>query len=224
MKTLLITGGSDGLGKALAESTSKDYNVIILARNEEKLKAIASEINCTYYVCDVKDQKAIAKTIETIIKEHGHIDILLNNAGVIVNGPLPDTSDKDIENVITTNTLGSIYMAKEVLTHMRKQKSGLILNVVSQSGLTARANRSIYNTSKWGLTGFTKALQEEAAEYGVRVTGFYPGTIYTDLFAKAGIDMKGTAITTDQAVKAIKFVIEMDDDVLIPELGIKHLG
>jgi len=224
MKTILITGGSDGLGKALAEKLAPGSKVIIIARNEAALHKISQNTGCSYYVCDVRDAKQVAKTFAKIAEEHGGIDVLVNNAGVIVNGELIDTSDKDIENVIATNTLGSIYVAKNALRLMKQQQSGLIINVVSQSGLNAKAGRSIYNASKWALTGFTKALQEEAAAYGIRVTGFYPGTIKTDLFAKAGLEMKGSAITTGQAVKTIEFIMASDEDVVIPELGIKSIG
>jgi NAD(P)-dependent dehydrogenase (short-subunit alcohol dehydrogenase family) len=223
MKTILITGGSDGLGKALAERLASENKVIILARNEAALRKIAEDIDCSYYVCDVRNAKQVADTYAKMLKEHGKLDVLINNAGVIVNGELVDTTDADIENVITTNTLGSIYAAKAALKNMKSRKQGLIVNVISQSGLTARAGRSIYNASKWALTGFTKALQEEAATYGVRVTGFYPGTIKTDLFAKAGLDMKGPAINTEQAVKTLEFIIASDEDVVIPELGVRHL-
>jgi len=223
MKTILITGGSDGLGKALAEKLAPDNKVIILARNEAVLHKVAQATDCDYRVCDVRDAPQVAATFEKIAEEHGKIDVLVNNAGVIINGELVDTSDEDITNVITTNTLGSIYVAKAALRRMKQQQSGLIINVVSQSGLNAKAGRSIYNASKWALTGFTKALQEEAAAYNVRVTGFYPGTIKTDLFAKAGLEMKGPSITTGQAVKTLEFIISSDEDVLIPELGIKHL-
>jgi len=226
MKTILITGGSSGLGKALAKKLSKDEDnkVVILARNEQALQEIAAKANCDYAVCDVRDAKQVSKVFAEIAEKHGHIDVLINNAGVIVNGELVDTSDEDIENVITTNTLGSMYAAKAALKQMEQQRSGLIINVISQSGLNARANRSIYNASKFALTGFTKALQQEAAEYNVRVTGFYPGTIKTGLFAKAGIEMKGESLTTEQAVKSIEFLLSCDEDVLIPELGIKKLG
>lgn len=222
MKTVIITGASDGLGKALAERLAVVNKVIILARNEKALQEIAKNVGCEWFACDVRDAGQVTHVIDQIAAKHGRIDVLLNNAGIIVNGELVETSDDDIKNVITTNTLGSIYVAKAVLRHMKNQKSGLIVNVISQSGLHARANRSIYNASKWALTGFTKALQQETAQYGVRVTGFYPGTIQTDLFAKAGIDMKGPSISTEDTVKAIEFILSLGDNVAIPELGIKH--
>jgi short-subunit dehydrogenase len=224
MKTVVITGGSDGLGKALAERLSANYTVVALARNEKALQDLAAKTGCEYIVCDVRDAKQVAAAFEGIKAKHPSIDVVINNAGVIVNGELVDTADEVIENVITTNTLGTIYVAKAALRRMKEQRSGLIINVVSTAGLTAKANRSIYNASKWAITGFTKAIQEEAAIYGVRVTGFYPGTIKTDLFAKAGLEINGSALTTEQAVKAIEFVIDCDEDVVIPEIGIKKVG
>lgn len=223
MKTTVITGGSDGIGKALAERLAPDNKVIILARNEAALHKIAQTTGCTYYVCDVRDAKQVATTFDKISAEHGKIDVLINSAGVIVNGELVDTPYETIENVITTNTLGTIYAAKAALNHMKAQKEGQIINIVSTAGITAKATRSIYNASKWAITGFTKALQEEAAEYNVRVTGFYPGTIRTNLFAKAGLPLNGKALTTEQAVKSIEFVLSCDDEVLIPEIGMKHV-
>jgi short-subunit dehydrogenase len=221
-KVVVVTGGSDGLGKTLAETLSTNYKVVILARSKQTLKEIANKIECDWFACDVKNPEQVTEVISAIVAKYGKIDVLINNAGVIINGELVDTSYEDIENVITTNTLGSIYVAKAVLEHMKPQKSGLIVNIISQSGLNARANRSIYNASKFALTGFTKALQQETAQYGVRVTGFYPGTVKTDLFAKAGLEMKGPAMSTDDAVKVIQFVLSLKDDVVIPELGIKH--
>jgi short-subunit dehydrogenase len=222
-KTIIITGGSDGLGQALAEKLAPENKVIILARNEAAMHKIAQQIGCSYYVCDVRDAKQVTSTFEKISKEYPKIDVLINNAGVIVNGELVDISNETIENVITTNTLGTIYAAKAALTRMKEQKEGLIINVVSTAGITVKATRSIYNASKWAITGFTKALQDEAYDYNVRVTGFYPGTIRTELFAKAGLPLNGKALTTEQAVKAIEFVLDCDDKVLIPEIGIKRV-
>lgn len=217
MKTIVITGGSDGLGRALAESLSGENNVIILARTQAALELIATNTGSKWIACDVRNAESVAKAFEQIDK----IDVLINNAGVIVNGDLTETPDETIANVITTNTIGSIYVAKAALKIMKNQKSGRIINVISQAGITAKANRSVYNASKWALTGFTKALEEEAKEYGVLVTGFYPGTIRTDLFAKAGMEIKGPALNVEDAVGAVRYILSLSNDIAVPELGIK---
>lgn len=221
MKTIVITGGSDGIGKALAEDLSSDYNVVILARNEDALKDIAERSGVNYFICDVKNAEQVKDVFEEIMAQHSRIDVLINNAGVIVNGELIDTPDDVIENVITTNTLGAIYVAKAALKTMKAQGSGRIINVISQAGRNAKANRSVYNASKWALTGFTKALEEEAGNYGVLVTGFYPGTVRTDLFAKAGLEIKGNALDVSDIVGSIRYILSLPDTVAVPELDIK---
>jgi short-subunit dehydrogenase len=221
MKKIVITGGSDGIGKALAKSLSADFHVTLIARSSDKLEALATETGCDFIVCDVRKSDDVKAAFEKIKTKHGSIDVLVNNAGIIVNGALTDTTYDKIEAVISTNTIGAIFAAKACLEIMKPQRSGLIINVVSQAGITAKPYRSVYNASKWALTGFTKAIQEEAAEYGVRVTGFYPGTVHTDLFEKAGLELNGPALDTSQIVKTLRFVIDSDPDMLFPELGVK---
>lgn len=221
MKHIVITGGSDGIGKALAKSLSSDFNVTLIARNTDTLKELAAETGCDFVACDVRKADEVKAAFEEIKTRHGSVDVLINNAGLIVNGDLTETSYETIEAVISTNTIGAIFVAKACLELMKPQKSGLIINVISQAGITAKPYRSVYNASKWAMTGFTKAIQEEAAEYGVRVTGFYPGTVVTDLFKKAGLEIRGPALDTSQIVKTVRFVIESDKNMLFPELGVK---
>lgn len=140
MKTIIITCGSDGLGKALAEALAPNNKIIILARNEVAMRTIAQQTGCTYYVCDVRDANQVTATFDTISKEHSKIDVLINNAGIIVNAELVDTPYEAIENVITTNTLGTMYAAKAALIRMKQQKEGLILNVVSTHQPSSQSN------------------------------------------------------------------------------------
>jgi short-subunit dehydrogenase len=221
MKHIVITGGSDGIGKALAKSLVPDFQVTLLARDSEKLKELAAELNCEFVVCDVRKLGDVKAAFTEIRSRQGAIDILINNAGVIVNGDLTDTSYETIEAVMGTNATGAIFVTKACLEIMKPRKKGLIVNVISTAGITAKPSRSVYNASKWAMTGFTKAIQEEAAEYGVRVTGFYPGTVKTDLFKKAGLDINGPALETSQIVKTIRFAIDADDTMIFPELGVR---
>lgn len=224
MKNIVITGASDGIGAALATDLSADFNVILIARNVEKLQKLSGELGCDFAVCDIREAGDVQKTFADIKSRHGSIDVLINNAGIITNGDLTETPYETIEAVISTNATGSIFVAKACLEIMKPQRSGLIVNVISQAGITAKAYRSVYNASKWALTGFTKAMQEEAGEYGVRVTGFYPGTVSTNLFKKAGLEIHGPALDVSQVVRTVRFVVESDKNVLFPELGIKPFG
>ena len=221
MKNVVITGGSDGIGEALAKSLGSGYHITLLARNKAKLEGLAAELGCDFVVCDVRKSGEVAAAFTEIKARRGPIDILINNAGVIVNGDLAETPYETIEAVMDTNAKGAIFVTKACLEIMKPQKQGLIINVISTAGITAKPNRSVYNASKWAMTGFTKAIQEEAAAYGVRVTGLYPGTVKTELFSKAGLEIHGPALDTAQIVRAVIFVLEADNNTLIAEIGVR---
>jgi len=219
-KTIVITGGSDGLGKAIAAALAPQHRVVILSPNEEKLQKTAAELGCEYQVCDVRDYAQVQKAVDQI----GPIDCLVNNAGLWIQGPLSCDEPARIQEVIDVNTIGTIYMSKAVISGMQQRKSGLIINVISQGGLYAKADRAVYNASKWAITGFTKSLQPELAPYGIAVTGLYPGKMKTDMFKKMGIekDMKD-GIDPAVVAQTVAFIISLDAPACIPELGIKHM-
>ena len=224
-KTILITGGSDGLGKTLAEYLSKENNVIIIATNEEKLKKVAENNNCTYKVCDVSDYKLVENTINEIIEEHNKIDVLINNAGLWIQEEL-DINDSDrIKSVIEVNLLGTINVSKAVIPNMKQNKDGVIININSQAGINHKAERTVYNASKWGVTGFTKSLQDELAKYGIRVTDVLPGMLRTDMFNKLNITKNmENGLDTKEVARLIQFIIDTPSNVMIPEVGIKNIN
>ena len=224
-KTILITGGSDGLGKTLAEYLSKENNVIIIATNEEKLKKVAENNNCTYKICDVSDYKLVENTINEIIEEHNKIDVLINNAGLWIQEEL-DINDSDrIKSVIEVNLLGTINVSKAVIPNMKQNKDGVIININSQAGINHKAERTVYNASKWGVTGFTKSLQDELAKYGIRVTDVLPGMLRTDMFNKLNITKNmENGLDTKEVARLIQFIIDTPSNVMIPEVGIKNIN
>lgn len=222
METILISGGSEGFGRALAEKFSKKYNVVILARNPEKTEQAAKKIGCEFIVADVRDHEQLEKAAAHVIEKFGTIDILINNAGLWIEGPLEVNDPKRIQEVIDVNTTGAILLARAVLPHMKKADKGRIINVISQAGLHGKAERSVYNASKWALTGFTRCLQMELTGTGVTVTGFYPGSMKTGLFAHAGVQKdESRFMELLGVVRAVEFIIETPGDLSIPELGIK---
>lgn len=224
-KVIVITGGSDGLGKTLASFLSKDNDVIILATNEDKLKGVAIENNCEYKACDVKDYKLVESTIKDIINKFGKIDVLINNAGLWIQEEL-DFNDSDrIHSVVDVNLLGVINCSKAVIPVMKENKAGLIININSQAGINHKAERTVYNATKWGVTGFSKSLQDEVAKYGIRVTNVMPGMMKTDMFNKLNIEKNmANGIDTREVARLIQFIIDTPSDVMIPEVGIKNIN
>lgn len=220
MKTILISGGSDGLGKAIASRLVKNNTVVILSPNEEKLRAAAEEIGCAYEVCDVRYYEQIEKAVNKI----GHVDCLINNAGLWLQGALDETDPERIREVLDVNTLGTINFTKAVMPTMKKQKSGVIINVISQAGLNARAGWPVYIASKWAITGFTKSMQQELEPFGISVTGLYPSTINTELFARAGVPKDvSKSLDPDDIAKTVEFLLSFENTLSFPEIGMKQM-
>ena len=224
-KVILITGGSDGLGKTLATDLAKDNKVIIMATSEEKLKKVSEEIGCDYYVADVTSFWEVDKKIAYLENKYSKIDVLINNAGLWIQEELDENDPDRIEEVIKVNLLGVINVTKAVVPSMKENKDGLIININSQAGINYKAERVVYNASKWGVTGFTKSLQPELAKYGIRVTDLMPGMMITDMFKKMNIEKNvANGLDTKEVARLVRFIIDTPKDVMIPEVGIKNIN
>ena len=216
MKTIVITGGSSGIGKAIADSLKESNRVIVLS--------LEDSLNDNYYKCDVSDYKQVESSINDVLNKYRSIDILINNAGIWIQDELETNNFEKIKQVIDVNLLGTINVTKAVLTTMKSNKKGLIINMNSQNGLNYKSGRSVYNSSKWGLTGFTKCLQEELKEFNVRVTDINPGMVSTNLFSNANVNRDETyALDVSEVVRIVNFVIESNEYVHIPTIGVKHI-
>lgn len=221
---ILITGASRGIGLSIARKLHIQHRCLLVARESEALRNAGKELSCPAYACDVSQAKEVETVFRTIEATHGSIDVLINNAGCWIEGPLETNDENQIQRVIQTNILGVIYPTRAVLAPMKERKQGFIINISSQAGLKARSDRSVYNASKWAVTGFTKCLQEEVTPYHLRVTGVYPGTVATDFFTHNGGKPRdpATSVTPENVADAIAWLIEQPASVLIPEIGIKH--
>ena len=222
-KVIVITGASDGLGKEIARKLN-DNKIIIISDNEKKLIETSNQLNCDYRLCDVTDYNQVDKAINSIVEKYNKIDVLINNAGIWLAGDLTETDYERISKCIDVNTKGPIYMTKAVLNNMYKNKKGLIINVCSQASFDNDDFSTVYNASKWAMRGFNRSIQKDVSKKGIKVTGFYPGFMQTDIFKKAGNDYDtSTGLEVEKVAKAIEFIINCDDDVIIPELGIKDI-
>ena len=214
-KTVLITGGSEGLGKEVASVLRNDYNVIILSNHEESLKKSEEELKVPAVFCDITDPEAIEKSVKEISEIYGGIDILINNAGIWLGGELDSSSYDDIARVLMVNALGTIYMTKAVLPFMKKKGSGKIINIGSINGVETKTDRSVYIASKWAVTGFTKAMRKELEKYGIAVIGLQPGLMRTELHRKAGTERDYTcAMSVKDVAKVVEFAAGLENIVL----------
>jgi len=224
-KTVLVAGGSDGLGKLIAAQLKNNYRVVILGRTQSKTRQVAEELGVDYHTADVSDYKQVREAVRKIIEKHLTIEALINSAGIWAEGELDEHDPETLRRVVEVNTLGTINLTKAVIPYMKHEKNGLIINIISQAGLYAKAERSVYNASKWALTGFTRSLDPELAPYGISVSGVYPGKLSTTLFAKRGVQKDlSDALEPEYVAQAIEFMLSMPRHVVFSEVGIKRLG
>ena len=137
---------------------------------------------------------------------------------------LTENTYEQISNCIDVNTKGPIYMTKAILPNMYESGHGLIINICSQASFDSDDFSTVYNASKWAMRGFNRSIQKDVSKKGIKVTGFYPGFMQTNIFKKAGNDYDtSTGLEVEKVAKAIEFIINCDEDVIIPEFGIKDI-
>ena len=180
-KVVLITGGSSGIGKSIGILLAeKGYKVYGTSRNPDKFDNFT---DFKLIALDVRDTTTIEKAVQTIIDTEGRLDVLINNAGVGITGPIEETPNEEIHKAFQTNLYGPISVMKAVLPHMRAQKAGLIINVTSIAGYMGLPYRGIYSATKGALELVTEAMRMETKMFGIEITNVAPGDFATNIAA-----------------------------------------
>ncbi|MCD7780738.1 MAG: 3-oxoacyl-[acyl-carrier-protein] reductase [Candidatus Gastranaerophilales bacterium] len=220
-KIALVTGASRGIGKACAIELAKaGYDIAITyagndeAANQtiEELKAL--KVKAKSYKFNIADKEACSNAAEEILKDFGHLDVLVNNAGITRDGLFMRMSAENWEAVINTNLNSAYYMTSQIIKTMIKQRSGCIINMSSIVGKMGNAGQANYSAAKAGLIGFTKSLAKELGSRNIRVNAIAPGFIQTDMTKDLDtekivehIPLKRLGVPADIA-KTVKFLAE----------------
>lgn len=189
-KTVLITGGSRGLGLALAREFSRaGCRVAICARDEQELEAAKNSIGdgteALAVVCDISDPSAVQSMVDTVRSRFGQIDVLVNNAGIISVAPVENTTITDFERAMAVMFWGVLYPTFAVLPEMKARRDGCIATVTSIGGKISVPHLLPYSCAKFAAVAFSEGLGAEMAQYGVRVTTIAPGLMRTGSHLKA---------------------------------------
>lgn len=219
----LITGGSDGIGRGLAQAlAAKGSDVVITGRREDHLAAAAAELGVGHIVGDVGVEADAVRTVETFVAEHGRIDLLVNNAGFGYFAPLVDMELTALEAVYRTNVFGAFLMAREAARHFVRQKSGNLINISSTSGLKGGAGSTAYSSSKFALRGMTECWRDELRRHDVRVMLVNPSEVLTEFSSVAGYDQQASdkKLRAREIADAIVGVLEIDDRGFVPEFAV----
>ncbi|AZV79943.1 SDR family oxidoreductase [Parasedimentitalea marina] len=229
-KTVIVTGGSDGIGKHIClKLAAEGCKLAILGRNSARLEAVVAEAmtlgaaEARGYAVDFMDSAALDSTAQAIQADFGGVDILVNNAGIWHKaGPL-DTIDADLlVATVQTNLTALMQLTRHVLPALRNQDEAIILNVASKSGVVAQAGQSVYSATKYGVRGFTEVLKEDEAETGVRVAGLYQSGTNTGMFAKAGEEVPNHIFTEpDDLADVVVFMLSRPAKLWMHEVRVE---
>lgn len=179
-KSILITGASSGIGKAIAMYfAEKDWNVGATMRQPEKEKELRQHPNIQLYALDVTNEENTRQVIKTAADYFGGIDVLVNNAGYGLVGAFEAMSNEQIRKQFETNLFGAMNMTRAILPHFRQKQNGMIINISSLGGLISFPLNSAYLSTKWALEGFMESLQYELKPFNIRIKNIEPGIINT---------------------------------------------
>jgi NAD(P)-dependent dehydrogenase (short-subunit alcohol dehydrogenase family) len=184
-KTIFITGSSSGLGRAAAKLfASKGWKVIATMRMPEKETELASIPGVELMALDTTDAAQIERVAKDVIA-HGGVDVVFNNAGYGMAGPLEGFTDEQIVRMIDTNLMGAIRVTKAFVPYFRQKRAGLFINTTSIGGLIAVPFNSIYHATKWALEGWSESMAFELGQFGIGMKTVSPGGMRTDFFTRS---------------------------------------
>jgi NAD(P)-dependent dehydrogenase (short-subunit alcohol dehydrogenase family) len=223
-KIILVTGGSQGLGKAISTTLCQAGATVVIGDIQaEKGEQLAAELQeggkAVFRKLDLMDAGSVEETIQSVKSEFGSLDVLINNAGIDFTKAVTELSVSEWDAAMSVNLRGPFLTSKFGLEVMTEQKSGYIINIVSTAALRAWTEASVYHATKWGLRGFTQALFTEARKVNVKVTGLIAGGMRTPFLLDRFPDIDPKVLQDPMNVAAqIKQLLLNDTDTIVPEL------
>jgi 3-oxoacyl-[acyl-carrier protein] reductase len=220
---VLVTGGSSGIGRSIAETLARaGAKVAITGRDRAKLSAAASAVGAHAIQADVAKEDDAARAVRDVIETFGHLDVLVNNAGMGVLKPLVDMDAAGFDRVWATNVRGAMLMAREAARHFVTRNAGAIVNIGSTASHRGAPNGTAYYASKFALRGMTECWRQELRKFNVRVMLVNPSEVITNFAAVAGFDQKAhpSKLQPEDIAHAVKSVLEMDNRGFTTELTV----
>jgi NAD(P)-dependent dehydrogenase (short-subunit alcohol dehydrogenase family) len=215
---VIITGGSQGFGKALAAACAAEGAQVIIASNtKEILEKSAEELGVDHYLLDVTSVDSVQACVQSITEKYGRIDIWVNNAGIqIAPSPVEKVDIKKLHALMDINFFGYFYGCQAVLPKMKELGSGVIININSTAGLSGKPGISAYSASKFAVKGLTESLREELKDTDIRVYGIFPGGMQTEIYKEKYPADFSEYMDVEYAIKKVMGNLQLEE----PELDL----
>jgi len=220
---VLVTGGSSGIGRAIAKTLSEaGAKVAITGRDEKRLMEAAHALNALPIRADVSKEADVLRTYEEVLRAFGHLDVLVNNAGKGVFKPLLEMQHSDFEAVVATNMTGAMLMAREAAKHFISRNRGNIVNIGSTASHRGAANGTAYYASKAALRSMTECWRAELRKHNIRVFLINPSEVITGFAAASGFESRDnpTKLRPEDIALMVRGILEMDDRGFTTELTV----
>ena len=209
-KTAIITGGTKGIGRAVAEALIReDANVVVSARNADEVEKAVLDLadigagRAAGFVCDVRDYEQVRSLLQQTVATFQSVDILINNAGIGIFASVEEMPPQDFKAILETNLLGVYYCCHEAIPLMKQRGGGYIFNISSLAGVNAHARMAAYNASKFGLNGFSEALMQEVRHDGIKVSYIMPGSVNTEFGGDSPDDEKSWQLQPEDIARVV---------------------
>jgi 3-oxoacyl-[acyl-carrier protein] reductase len=222
--TALVTGGSSGIGLAIAQSlVNAGSRVAITGRDPGRLSAAANAIGAHGIMADVSKEEDVKRSYRELFQKWDHLDILVNSAGFGLRAPLVEMDRAKFEAVFQTNVTGTMLMSREAAKHFIERKSGNIVNLGSTAALRGAANGTAYYASKFAVRGMTECWRAELRQHNIRVFLINPSEVLTNFATNAGFsqdDDNPTKLQAEDIAHVVKAALEMHDRGFTTELTV----
>lgn len=218
-KTAVVTGGTKGIGRAIAETLLKNgAQVFVCARNQTDLRNSLAEMrslgNVAGEICDVRSFEQVQMMLDEAEREFGGVDILINNAGIGAFKSVEETAPEDFRAVLETNLFGVFYACHAAIPKMKKRGGGYIFNISSLAGTNAHPRMATYNASKFGLNGFSEALMQEVRQDNIKVSYIMPGSVNTEFGGEEISPEKAWQLQPADIAQIVTDLLNMDSRAL----------
>jgi len=228
-KVALVTGAGRGIGRSIALALAgRGARLFLTARTEGELQAVAEQIEARggearHLASDISTSEGVRAVFEGFAREFDSLDVLVNNAGLGISGPVLDFAERDLETLLAINVKGLFLCCQQAMRMMVPARRGYIINISSVVGFKGYANQAAYAASKHAVMGITKSLAVEAQPHGIRVSAVLPGAVDTGLMDALRPDLeKALLMKPDDVADAVLFLLSLSDSAAIDEIYVRR--